>query len=122
MSEEVKEKIIITKGEKAVFSVYLMSNGRPFDLTSFDEFKICIDGDADVIEVSQTANAAGSVVEKVSPDVLGHLKVTLFPVDTLNLREGFGQDADIEIDNSSSPAPKRRRLHKALNVQGSLCG
>jgi hypothetical protein len=124
MAEENEQVIIITKGEKAEFDIFLeKASGfpRPIDLTNFDKFKLCLETESGVLEITEVANANGSSITKVSPDVLGQLKIVLGSADTINLREGFGQDMDIEWDNSVTPAPKRKRLHKSLNVEASLC-
>lgn len=122
MSDE--KIIIITQGEKAVFDIYLEKEygfPRPVDLTNFDEFKCCIETESGVLELTEVANANGSIIEKIAPDVLGHLRVTIFPLDTTNLKAGYSQNIDIQWDNSLSPGPKRKRLYKALNVESSLC-
>lgn len=112
--------IIITRGEKAVFDIYVKTLGRPFDLTNFNQFKLGLEKeDGSTLTITHTANANGSQIVKVSPDVLGHLQVTLGSVDTALLKVAFGQDMDLEL-NHTTPNPKRRRLHKSLNVENSL--
>lgn len=120
MADENDEVIIITKGEDATFDIFLVNQaGRPVDLTTFTEFKFCVEGDAATIELSETPNANGSVVDKVAPDVLGQIRVTLDQVDTALLREGFSQDIDLEWGDGTTR--KRKRIHKGLNVEGSIC-
>lgn len=124
MTDTQEDLIIITKGEHSVFDIYLEKESgfpRPIDLTNYDEFSLCIETETGVLHLSEAANANGSLIEKIAPDVLGHLRVTIYPTDTLLLRQSFNQDIDIEWNNSASPAPKRKRLYKALNVEGSLC-
>lgn len=112
--------IIITRGEKAIFDIYLLNVGRPFDLTNFNQFKLGLEKeDGTVLTITHTANGNGSQIEKQSPDAVGHLKVTLGAVDTKLLKVGFGQDMDLEL-NHTTPNPKRRRLHKQLNVEDSI--
>ncbi len=123
MSEQSDEIILVTKGEEAIFSIFLEKTTlpRPVDLTTFDEFKLCVISESGTpLELTETANANGSLIEKVAPDNLGQLRVTIKPADTLLLAVSFGQDIDIEWGIAASPTtPKRKRLHKILNVEDS---
>ena len=119
MSDEEKV-IIVTKGEDATFDIFLVNTqNRPVDLTTFTSFKFCVEGEISTIELTEVPNANGSKIEKVAPDVLGHLRVTLDQVDSALLRDGFGQDVDIEWGDGTTR--KRKRLYKVLNVEPSLC-
>ena len=112
--------IIITQGEKAEFDIFLEKENafpRSVDLTNFTKFAAHFPGSASPVSITETPNANGSKIEKVSPDLLGQLKVTLEPADTALLNEGFGQDICIEWDTVAEDNPKRKRLHKALNVE-----
>lgn len=125
MSENNENIIIITQGEYAEFDIFLEKESglpRPIDLTDYDLFTLCLPTESgDCLNISQTENANGSSVVKVSPDVLGQLHVTLGPVDSAALKCGFGQDMDLEWDISGEDKPKRKRLDKALNVSESCC-
>lgn len=119
MAEE--QIIVITTGEDAEFDIYLTNTqGRPIDLTAYDEFKFCVPTDAGILTLTNVANANGSIIEKVAPDVLGHLKVTIDRLDTANLSQVYGQDFDIEWGITGGDR-KRKKVAKALNVEGSLC-
>ena len=93
------------------------------DGTSFTLFKACfpVETGDDPLVITQAANPNGSVVALVDSGTYGQLKVTLFPTDTLLLKAEFGQDIDIQWDVPAGDAPKRKRLHKALNVENSIC-
>ena len=126
MSEQPTEILIITLGEKATFSIFLenkLTLPRPIDLTNFDKFVVCLPLAAGgFLEITEVANANGSVADKGgTSDLLGQIDVTVGEVDTALLKEGFGQDVDIEWDNATTPNPKRKRLHKVLNVEGFNC-
>lgn len=125
MSEENEEIVIITQGEIATFDIFLeKASGlpRPIDLTNFDTFKVCLPLETgDFLVLTEVANANGSVVAKVSPDTNGQINVIVNSVDTALLKVGFGQDIDIEWDNSGTPNTKRKKLQKALNVEDSNC-
>ena len=122
MSVNPDDVIVITRGEKAVINIFLEkpdSFPRPVDLTDFDEFEACflntISGDP--LVVTHVANANGSIIEKVSPDVLGQLKVTLEPTDTLLFEASdVTQDIDIQWNNSITPNKKRKRLYKVIMI------
>ena len=119
MNEE--QIIIVTRGEKAEFDIFLEKENafpRPVDLTNYEKFAAhFIKEDGDCLSVTEVANANGSSIQKVSPDLLGQLKVILGPNDTSFLKVGYAQDIDIEWDTAAEDSPKRKRLHKALNVE-----
>ena len=110
--------IVITQGEKAEFDIFLKNeNGRPFDLTAFNTFKVVLDKDGTNLTLTQVANGNGSVVAKISPDVLGNLRVTVGPTDSNTLKLGELTNLGIELDNSSTPNKKRLIIEKGLLVQ-----
>lgn len=124
MSVNTETAVIITKGEKAEFDLFLEKKTLPrcFDLTNFDEFKLCFPTMSGTpLEITHVVNVNGSSVDKVAPDLLGQIKVILGTVDTLKLKADFAQDIDLEWDNSITPNPKRKRLHKILNVDDFIC-
>ena len=122
MSESIDKVIVVTKGEKAEFDIFLVDkDARPVDLTGFDKFRWAVEADSgQPLQITQVANVNGSSIVLVAPAVLGHLKVTLGKVDTALLKASFGQDMDIEWDVTATPAPKRKRIHKGLNVEDSI--
>ena len=121
MSDETA--LIITRGERAEFDIFLEKKTLPrsMDLSGFDKFKVCFDGDIEPFTISEIANANGSIVTPIAGGIYGQLKVTLEPADTLKLKAQFGQDLDIECDNAATPNPKRKRLKKVLHVEDSIC-
>lgn len=124
MSESNDTVVVITVGEKAEFDIFLEKESFPrcVDLTTFDKFKVCLPTEEGTpLEITEIVNANGSIVAKISGGTYGQLKVTLGVVDTNLLKVEFGQDIDIEWDIDASPGPKRKRLHKALNVEDSNC-
>jgi hypothetical protein len=125
MAELDDELIIITRGEKATFDIFLEKKNsfpRPVDLTNFDAFKVCLPLDAGgFLEITDTVNANGSIVTQTGSPLLGQLNVVVGSADSLLLKGGFGQDIDVEWDNVATPNPKRKRINKALNVE-EFCG
>lgn len=114
--------IVITQGEKAEFDVFLKNeNGRPFDLTAFNTFIVCLHKDGATLSITQAANVNGSVVSKIAPDVLGNLRVVVGPVDSESLKVGDLTDIGIELDNSVTPNKKRLIIEKGLLVQPFDC-
>jgi hypothetical protein len=114
--------IIVTHGEKAEFSLFLEKNTlpRPYDLTNFDKFKATfLKSDETYLTITETDNANGSSIKKVSPDVLGQLDVILGPDDATALMPEYNLDIDLEWDKASTPNKKRKRVHKILNVEES---
>lgn len=114
--------ITITQGEKAEFEIFLKNeNGRPLDLTGFDKFLVCLQTDGTALSITETINANGSIVEKVAPDVLGILKVTVAPTDSDTLRLAELTDIGLELDNVATPNKKRLIIEKGLLVQAFDC-
>ena len=122
MSNDIADNVnIVTQGEKAEFPIYLDNrlDGRPFDLTNFDEFTLklpLVSGSNDYLSITQSANANGSSVVKTTPNECGRLDVTLGAADTQNLNPEFNQDMFLELNNSGTPNPKRIKLERALHV------
>jgi hypothetical protein len=124
MSETNQTAIIITTGEKAIFDIFLEKDSFPrcVDLTGFDKFTVCLPLDAGgFLELTEIINANLSIVALIGGGTYGQLKVTVGPLDTKNLKIGFAQDIDIQWDVAATPAPNRKRLNKALNVEMSNC-
>jgi len=115
--------IKIDKGEKKIFYVDLrLANGRPFDLTGYDKLRASIPkGSDDKLEITQTVNGNGSLVEVSGNVILGVLKITVGKNDSKNLVEGERLYLDIEIDKTATPGPIRERFVDALNVVDNLC-
>jgi len=115
--------ITIDRGEKKIFEIdFRLKTGRPFDLTGFDRFKVCLPiGSGSKVELTDVANANGSIVEILGNAILGILKVTVGPDDTLKLVADQRLYIDVEIDKSATPGPIRERFLDALNVTESVC-
>lgn len=113
--------ITITVGEKAQFEIKLRDiYGDPYDLSGFDKFKVCIPvGQGSGLTVSETPNANGSVVAKITGKTYQGLNVTLAAADTTGLEVEDRLYIDIELDNAGTPNPKRQRFKNALNVDDS---
>lgn len=123
INNEEKKALFITRGEKAIFDIFLEKKDglpRPVDLTNFDTFAASFPLETgSYLIITQVPNAAGSVIDKVSPDVLGQIKITLGPDDTQLLRTRLSQDLDIEWDNSVTPNTRRKRLTNILSIEDS---
>ena len=115
---------IIKGGTKEFFVELFDEDDRPFDLTAFDEFKVCFPNDGSPVEVSEVANANGSVVALEGNALLGVLKVTLNGVDSATLEVDERTPLDIELNKSGGGAdvPIRERFDNAVNVIDSSCG
>ena len=110
--------INITKGEKSVFEIKLRdADGDPFDMSGFDKYTVCIPvGQGQGLKVTEVQNANGSVVAAITGQLYRGLAVTLGPGDTANLEADDRLYIDIELDNASTPSPKRQRFKNAVNV------
>jgi len=115
---------VITRGEKAEFDIFLENETFPRskDITAFDKFKACFPTEGGTpLVITEVTNANGSSITKVDGGTYGQLKVVLGPQDSLLLKVDPAQDIDIEWDIAASPAPKRKRLSRDLNVEDSIC-
>ena len=121
MSEQDQGRIDITRGEKAVFSIFLENTTFPRskDLSGFSKFKVCLTTSSGFLIITEVANGEGSIVAPVDSGNYGELEVTVFPVDSETLNDGFGQDIDVEWDVTAGTAPNRKKLKKVLNVETS---
>lgn len=117
------DDIEITQGENAEFDIKLRDGGGdPFNLTDFDQFKICFPSiTTSSLEVSEVSNAAGSFIEISGNPVLGVLKVEIKFADTANLKIGSGQDIVLQLNNSATPNPKKKRFERVLRVEDGGC-
>lgn len=117
------DKVTVIQGENIVFTIKLRdSEGDPFSLASFNKYKVCLPGaDGTPIEVTEVANANGSIVTVDGNNILGRLQVQLTAVDTALLLVEERTDIDLEIDNAGSPAPRKAKFRNVLTVLDSLC-
>lgn len=115
------DMITITKGEKAFFTIYVVTNDEhelPINITDYTKLKVSIlKTDDEYLLLSET-DSGGSIVAKKTPNELGAIEVTIMPDKTNLLKESDALDIDVELDEAS-PAPLRRRLVKVLQVVGS---
>ena len=116
--------INITQGENKTFTVTVRDqDGNPFDLTTFTKFKVClllVDG-ATYLEVTEVANANGSVVAILGNPILGKLQVTLNFNDTASLFVGTGLDVGLVLNNAGETDPRPKRGEGVLNVYEAVC-
>lgn len=119
MSQKVAQ---IIKGEKAEFTIKLLdSNDDPYDLTSFDEFKVCLlKDDKSILEITDVASG-DSVVAVDGSSVKGKLLVTIDAADTALLKADDDADVDGLINNATTPNPKGFHIPKGLQVIETLC-
>jgi hypothetical protein len=115
--------INVTQGENKVFTVKLRdANGDPFDLTSFTKYKVCLPLTGGVkLEVTEVANANGSVVALLGNAILGKIEVTLNFNDTASLNEGERQDIGIVLNNAGDTDPRSKNAEAVLNVSAAVC-
>ena len=126
MSEKNETSTTVTQGEKMVIDLFLEDPTklpRNVDLTLFTKYKVCLDkiAQGETLDLTETSNPNGSFVNKVAPDVLGHVQIVVFPVDAALIASGFGQDIRLERNNAGSTNLKRDVFFKALNVNEWKC-
>ena len=91
------------QGAKIEFELAIVDeNDRPVDTTVYDEFKVCIKADTN-LEVSQVANANGSVMTKVGSAECGIFNVLINPADTANLEAKERQDIEFRMSEAADP-------------------
>jgi len=116
---EVRQPQDISQGETVTFDVDIrQSNGRPFDITGFDKFKICFAG----LEITETVNANGSIVTIGGVDGRdGILTVLAKAAETKDLTPDERIPLDWEIDVAATPDPIRKRIPDAINIIENDC-
>jgi hypothetical protein len=120
----IDEVIEGVQGGKLEFEIALVDeNSRPVDTTVYDLYKICIKRTATTrLEVSQTANANGSIMTRIGSPVTGVFKVLINPADTLLLNVAERQEIDLELKESATPTNTVRVVfHDRLTVVASSC-
>ena len=117
-----QQLIEVVRGEEVKFDIFLYDeDGRPFPLTAYDDFKVCLKKKTGVLEVTHVANANGSVVAKQAPDELGHLQVTIKAADSLDLKADRTSDIQLVLSNQATPAPRIKVFENALSVLDPVC-
>jgi len=121
----INDTVIITQGEKAEFDMFLERPNtlpRPYPLTNFTKFKLCLPKtDGNWLEITEVANANGSQIDKTGDDVSGQLHVIVGKVDTALLQSGYQQDVCLSWDNAGETNTKKKNLKKFLNVEECPC-
>jgi hypothetical protein len=117
------KKALITQGENAVFTIKLRDEeGDPFDLTAYDKFSVCMPkSDGDTLEVTEVANANGSIVTVLGDALLGKLQVAVKSGDTSDLLADERLDIGVKIDVAASPDPRIKTLKNVLTVEENPC-
>lgn len=120
-----QKPISISRGSDVSFDLFLYDEDfRPFDLTLFDKFSVCIkskNATNDILTITETVNAAGSIAVKQAPNELGHIIVTIKAADVNLLETKAKQDIDIKVDNAGTPAPRTFRFNNILEVLDNAC-
>ena len=116
--------IELTQGEAKNFVITIENEfGERFDLTSFDEYKVCLpQSPSGHVEITEAASVSGSVVSINGSAVLGELLVALKPGDSDLLLDGKYQTIYVEINQSGDPTARRRwSLVRSLTVYEYEC-
>jgi len=115
--------INITQGENKVFEIEVLDeDDRPFDLTLFTKFKVCLPlVGGTLITLTEVANTNGSVVAVLGNPLLGILQVTLNFADSATLLVGQGQAIGTVLDNAGNTDPRPKLTENILNVLASPC-
>lgn len=94
----------------------------PIDLTTYDKFLVCLtQSDGTTLQITESANANGSVVNTVGDPILGKLSVLIKAADSELLRVGARQTVYVEWDITASPDPQRAKVENALEVEDFNC-
>jgi len=112
----------ITRGENKTFTITIRDqDGDPFDLTNFDQYKVCLPLTATHLDITEIANANGSVTTLLGSAVLGKIQVYVNYVDTALLKIGERQDIGVLLNNSTTPNPRGQTNTGVLNVKAAIC-
>ena len=115
----------ITQGEYVELTLKLIDpqTTRPFDLTGYNRFKVCIPSDSGHIEITHTANANGSVVEISGDEILGEILAKFYPTDSALFKTDTELNVSLEIyKTTDSPAkPLRKVFQRAIFVIAFDC-
>jgi len=108
----------IVEGAYKQFVIILsLESEQRFDLTGFDLFTVCLPGKTAEIEITEVANANGSVVALNGSADKGEVLVTLYADDSLLLGIGRDQNIHFQIGITGTPEQSRRFvLSKMLTV------
>ena len=99
------EIVSAIQGGKIEFELSLVDeNGRPVSTAAYDQYRVGISIDSSTtLEISQVANANGSVMTKVGSAECGIFNVLINPADSATLGTGDRQDIDFEMSEQADP-------------------
>ena len=119
--------IEVTQGEEIIITIKLDNEdtGRPFDLTGYDEFKVCLPAeDGTSVEITETA-VSGAVVEVIADPLLGEIQATFSAASGLSslIKTEDELELSLEIAKSTdSPSkPLRKVFPRAIIVVPFNC-
>ena len=126
MSDEIGDTAEIIKGEIAIIDLFLEKPEgqlpRCFPLDNFDKFKVCLPlASEQKLIITEVENVNLSKLEKIAPDAVGHLKLTVGKADTLLLKAIFAEDLDGILDNSAGTLTKGFSFPKFLTIKDNKC-
>ena len=113
--------LTITIGEKFTGELKLRDvDGDPFDMSPYDKFKVCIPtGGGGGLVISETQNANGSVLSKITGKTYQGLNIVIGKDDSKGLTEYDRTYIDVELDNAGGTITKRQRIDNAVVIDGS---
>jgi hypothetical protein len=110
----------VTQGEYVELTLKLIDpqTTRPFDLTGYNRFKVCIPSESGHVEITHTANANGSVVAINGDEILGEILAKFYPTDSTLFKTDTELNVALEIYKSTdSPVkPLRKVFQRAIFV------
>jgi hypothetical protein len=110
----------ITQGEYVELTLKLIDpqTSRPFDLTGYNRFKVCIPSESGHVEITHTANGNGSVVAINGDEILGEILAKFYPTDSALFKTDTELNVSLEIYKSAdSPIkPLRKVFQRAIFV------
>ena len=111
----------VTQGEyiEITFRLKDPSTGRAYNLSGYDNFKVCIpNAENGFVALTHTANANQSIVTKNVDDSLGEITAKIYPGDSDTFLTEEQIDVNIEISKSTDTPlkPLRKVFKRALYV------
>ena len=114
--------VTITQGQQKVFKLNIRtSDGAPYDLTNFTKYTVCLPLNSGNLDITEVANANGSVVALSGNAEAGTLEVTVNFNDTATLKTGERQDIGVKINNAGDTNPQPLAGEGLLNVKADPC-
>ena len=120
--------IEVTQGEEIVLTLALTDKktGRRFDLTGYDQFKVCVDSENGGAAIQATeVNATGTIVEKIADDLIGELQATFSAASgdssAIKLNEELTLYLEISKSTDVPSKPLRKSFARALFVVPFEC-